>query len=107
VELRPLRVLVLPDHPFVNASTLRYQAEWARAPVTFARVEPEQPPPDLEDFDAVVVKTGFQGPPFATRWSAALEERLARSRFRPVPRRFVCPDDSEVRLYLLAAPEAG
>ena len=43
--LRPLRVLVLPDHPYVNASTLRYQAEWARAPVVFARVEPGQPRP--------------------------------------------------------------
>lgn len=107
-ELRPLRVLVLPDHPFVNASTLRYQAEWSRAPVTFARIEPGQPPPDLEDFDAVIVKTGFQGPDFATQWVSALQERLAGgSRFRLLPSRFACPDDSEVRVYLLDGPDAG
>jgi 4-amino-4-deoxy-L-arabinose transferase-like glycosyltransferase len=102
-ELRPLRVLVLPDHPFVNASTFRYHAEWARAPVTFARIEPGQPPPELEDFDAVVVKTGYLGPPFATRWAGAVEERLRRSRFGRLPSRFVCPDDSEVRVHLLGA----
>ena len=102
--LRPLRVLVLPDHPYVNASTLRYQAEWARAPVVFARVEPGQPPPDLEDFDAVLVKTGLQGPDLGNAAIQAVEEQLVRSRFRPLPVRFGCPDDSVVRLLFLAAP---
>jgi hypothetical protein len=102
--LRPLRVLVLPDHTYVNASTLRYQAEWSRAPVAFARIEPGESAPDLEDFDAVVVKTGIQGPDLSTAWVGAVQEQLGRSRFRLLPARFQCPDGSEVRLYFLAAP---
>jgi len=102
--LRPLRVLVVPDHPYVNASTLGYRAEWARAPVTFARIEPGRPPPDLEDFDAVVVKTGIQGPDVSTTAVGLVQDRLGHSRFRLLPVRYPCPDGSEVRLYFLAAP---
>jgi hypothetical protein len=101
---RPLRVLVLPDHPYVNASTLRYRAEWSRAPVAFEHLEPGREPPDLEDFDAVVVKTGIQGPDVSTTSLDLLQERLGRSRFRLLPARYRCPDRSEVRLYFLAAP---
>jgi hypothetical protein len=101
---RPLRVLVIPDHPYVNASTLRYRAEWGRAPVTFERLEPGADLPDLEDFDAVVVKTGVQGPGVSTASMALVQERLGRSRFRLLPSRYACPDESEVRLYFLAAP---
>lgn len=104
---RPLRVLVLPDHPYVNASTLRYQAEWSRAPVTFARIEPGQALPDLEDFDAVVVKAGIQGPDLSTTRVGEVREQLGRSRFRMLPARFPCPDGSEVRLLFLAAPAAS
>jgi hypothetical protein len=102
--LRPLRVLVLPDHPYVNASTLRYRSEWSRAPVTFERLEPGQELPDLEDFDAVVVKTGIQGPDVSTTSVGLVQERLGRSRFRLLPARYRCPDGSDVRLYVLAAP---
>jgi hypothetical protein len=99
-----LRVLVLPDHPYVNASTLRYQSEWARAPVTFERLEPGQQLPDLEDFDAVVVKTGIQGPDVSTTSVGLAQERLGRSRFRLLRARYRCPDGSDVRLYVLSAP---
>jgi hypothetical protein len=101
---RPLRVLVMPDHPYVNAATLLYRAEWGRAPVTFARLEPGADLPDLEDFDAVVVKTGVRGPDVSTTSIALVQERLGHSRFRLLPSRYACPDRSEVRLYFLAAP---
>lgn len=101
---RSLRVLVLPDHPYVNASTLRYQAEWSRAPVTFARIEPGQSAPELEDFDAVVVKTGVQGPDLSTTQVGLVQDQLGRSRFRLLPAVFHCPDGSQVRIFFLAAP---
>lgn len=101
---RPLRVLVVPDHPYVNASTLRYRAEWSRAPVTFHRLEPGEDVPELEDFDAVVVKTGIQGPDTSMTTIDAALHRLGRSSFHLLPARYPCPDGSVVRLYVLGAP---
>jgi hypothetical protein len=102
---RPLRVLVVPDHPFLNSSTLRYYAEAARAPVVFDRVEPGQPPPSLRDWDALVVKEGgYPGPAFSTTYVAWIEERLRESGagLALLPPPLPCPDGSSVRLFAAA-----
>jgi hypothetical protein len=108
---RPLRVLVVPDHPFLNASTLRYYAEAARVGISFDRVEPGRlAPPSLLDYDALVVKEGgFQGPPFSTAHVSGLAARLRESGSDLValPRVLACPDGSLVRLLVAAGPEGS
>jgi hypothetical protein len=54
-RLRPLRVLVVPDHRVFNAATLQYLAESERRPLSFRRA-------DLSAADAAIVEGGPQGP---------------------------------------------
>jgi hypothetical protein len=110
---RPLRVLVVPDHPFLNASTLRYYAEAARVRVTFARVEPGHAGPlTLEDYDALLVKDGgYQGPAFSTTHVRWVEARLRQDEagFGRPPLAFPCPDESRASVWLFGAegPSTG
>jgi hypothetical protein len=108
---RPLRVLVVPDHPFANASTLRYYAEVARAHVAFDGVDPVQLPPlPLEEFDALVVKDGgYQGPAFSTRHVPWVEARLRTggAPFEQPPTAFPCPDGSSLLVFVAAGPPAS
>jgi len=103
---RPLRVLVVPDHPFLNSSTLRYHAEAARAPLLFARVDPGHVGPwPLRDYDALLVKDGgYQGPAFSTTHIPWIEAELrgGRTGFERHPASFPCPDESRVLLFVFA-----
>lgn len=98
---RPVRVMVVPDHPVVNAATLGYYAERARVPVRHAHLAAWPAPNEsLETFDAAVVKEGgWQGPDFTTRAGAALRDALvaAGSGYRPAAS-WPCPDGSRVVL---------
>ncbi len=98
---RQVRVLVVPDHPVINAATLGYYAESARVRVRHAHL-PAWPAPgeSLTDFHAAVVKEGgWQGPEFTTRSSQALAEALrdTASGYRPAGS-WPCPDGSRVVL---------
>jgi 4-amino-4-deoxy-L-arabinose transferase-like glycosyltransferase len=101
---RALSVLVVPDHPFLNASTLSYYAEAERLPLRFTHVEPAAAAPwQLAHYDAVLVKQGgYQGSAFATtevpRIEAQLREEpggLGRSAAS-----FACPDGSVATLLI-------
>jgi hypothetical protein len=97
---RPLRALVVPDHPFVNASTLRYYTEVLRRPLVFDRVAPGSTGPwPLDAYDALVVKDGgLQGPAFSTTHVAWFDARLREGHEPIETRSFPCPDGSRVRL---------
>jgi hypothetical protein len=59
-RLRPLRVLVVPDHRVFNAATLQYLAESERRPLSFRRVAQGD---DIAEADAAILKEGGpQGP---------------------------------------------
>jgi hypothetical protein len=97
------RVLVVPDHPFLNASTLRYYAEAERHPLSFFHIL--DGPIDgerLQHYDFVLVKSsGYQGPEFSTRSTAQLQNHVERenSGFVPVPQRFAFPDDAHIVIF--------
>lgn len=59
-RLRPLRIIVVPDHRVFNAATLQYLAESERRPLSFrhaAQIE------DIAEADAAILKEGGpQGP---------------------------------------------
>jgi hypothetical protein len=98
---RRVRVLVVPDHPVVNAATLGYYAERARIPVRHAHPgEWPAPGESLAAFDAAILKQGgWQGPEFTTRSAAALAAALtaAGSGYRKAAS-WPCPDGSRVVL---------
>lgn len=101
---RPARVLVVADHPFVNAATLRYYAERDRRRVT--AVSAFHPPrrPDVSQYDAVVILIG--GDPWwevDSGWAReALEaEGSGFERLRYEPRG---PDGSRLLLYVSPPP---
>lgn len=98
---RRARVVVVPDHPVVNATTLNYYAERARLRMVYARVEQWPTPGEsLETFDAAILKDGgTQGAAFFTRAAAALTAALQApaSGYRLV-RSWPCPDGSRVVL---------
>lgn len=100
---RYVRVLVVPDHPVVNAATLGYYAEAARVRVQHAHLDSWPAPGEsLADFHAAVVKEGgWQGPEFTTRSSQALIDALreSTSRYRPAGS-WPCPDGSRVVLFV-------
>ena len=97
------KVLVVPDHPSFNASTLRYYAEVERLPLSFFHIL--DGPIDskrLQMYDFVLVKSsGFQGPEFSTRYVDQIHERLLQpgSGFVLLPERFPFPDDSQIVIY--------
>jgi dolichyl-phosphate-mannose-protein mannosyltransferase len=106
---RKLRVLVLPDHPFVNAATLNYYAVLDGRPLLFVR-DAERPVSreELDAYDAVVAKAGgYQGLTRSTAGNDALLGWLgsAGSGFRRLEAAFRCPDDSVLEIYAPAPPE--
>jgi hypothetical protein len=98
---RHVRVLVVPDHPVINAATLGYYAESARVRVRHAHLQTWPAPGEsLAGFHAAILKEGgWQGPEFTTRSSPALGDALrdAASGFRPAGS-WPCPDGSRVVL---------
>jgi len=110
-RLRNLQVLVLPDHPFVNAATLNYYAVLDGRPVLFVR-DADRPVSreDLDAYDAVVAKAGgHQGLLRSTAGNDALLLWLRGpgSGFRRLEGTFRCPDDSVLELYVPAPPGAS
>lgn len=105
---RPLRVLVVPDHPFLNVSTLRYYAEVARAPVAFDHLEsgPVGPWP-LAYYDVLLVKDGgYQGPAFSTTHVPWFEAQLhgGHAGFERAAS-FPCPDGSQALVFVFGAKD--
>lgn len=98
---RPLRVLVVPDHPAFNASTLLYYAVLERRALGF-----EGPRAGLESrerllgFDAALVKQGGnQGLPHVVRDVERLRTDLQRDAgVRAMRPGFPCPDGSQVEI---------
>jgi hypothetical protein len=110
-RLRSLQVLVLPDHPFVNAATLNYYAVLDGRPLQFVR-DADRPVSrqELDAYDAVVAKAGgHQGPSRSTANNDALLRwlRSTDSGFRRLEGTVRCPDDSSLELYVPAPPEAS
>ena len=97
------KVLVVPDHPSFNASTLRYYAEVERRPLSFSHIL--DGPIDAERlqlYDVVLVKRGgYQGPEFSTQYNAQIQAHVAQegSGFVLLPQRFVFPDDSHIVIF--------
>jgi 4-amino-4-deoxy-L-arabinose transferase-like glycosyltransferase len=97
------KVLVVPDHPSFNASTLRYYAEIKRQPLSFFHIldgpiDAER----LQMYDFVLVKnSGYQGPEFSTLYTAQIQAHVARedSGFVLLPQRFSFPDDSHIVIF--------
>jgi hypothetical protein len=97
------RVLVVPDHPSFNASTLRYYAEAERYPLSFFHIldgpiDAER----LQMYDFVLVKkSGYQGPEFSTQYTAQIQDHVERgdSGFVLLPQRFAFPDDAHIVLF--------
>ena len=97
------KVLVVPDHPSFNASTLRYYAETERQPLSFFHIfdgpiDAER----LQMYDFVLVKnSGYQGPEFSTLYAAQIQAHVARedSGFVLLPQRFSFPDDAHIVIF--------
>jgi 4-amino-4-deoxy-L-arabinose transferase-like glycosyltransferase len=100
---RRARVLVVPDHPSFNASTLRYYAEAEDRALSFFRIldgpiDAER----LQMYDFVLVKSGgYQGPEFSTQYNAQIQAHVERgdSGFVLLPQRFSFPDDSDIVIF--------
>jgi hypothetical protein len=103
LRMRPLRVLVVPDHRVFNAATLQYLAESERRPLRFQRATED----GIEEADAAILKDGGpQGPwpesatPPAV--STAIEDKASDRASFP------CPDGSRiVVLALRRGPPGG
>jgi 4-amino-4-deoxy-L-arabinose transferase-like glycosyltransferase len=97
------RILVVPDHPSFNASTLRYYVEAERLPLSFFHIL--DGPIDAErmqTYDFVLVKSsGYQGPEFSTQYNAQIQAHVARedSGFVLLPQRYSFPDDSHIVVF--------
>jgi hypothetical protein len=97
------RVLVVPDHPSLNASTLRYYAEAEGRPLSFfhildSPIDAER----LQQYDFVLVKSsGYQGPEFSTQYAVQIQDHVARedSGFVCLPQRFAFPDDAHIVIF--------
>jgi hypothetical protein len=100
---RRSKVLVVPDHPQFNASTLRYYAEVERVPLSFSHIlEGPITPEQLQEYEFILVKdTGYQGPEFSTRYTAEIYERLLQpgSGFVSLAERFPFPDHSHIVIF--------
>lgn len=93
---RPVAVTIVPDYPEFSRSNFRYAATLSHFPYRFGRAWDESP----IGYDYVVLKTGDQGPLFATRKARRIMERLSKSEteFRkvfPVLARFPLPTGEE------------
>lgn len=101
------KVLVVPDHPQFNASTLRYYAELDRLPHSFAHlVEGEMTAAWLRMHAFVLVKSdGYQGPEFSIRYNEQIHAQLLLpdSGFIPLPERFLCPDQAQIIIFVATA----
>jgi hypothetical protein len=97
------KILVVPDHPSFNASTLRYYVEAERLPLSFFHILDD--PIDakrLQMYDFVLVKSsGYQGPEFSTQYNAQIQAHVARedSGFVLLPQRYSFPDDSHIVVF--------
>jgi hypothetical protein len=97
------RVLVVPDHPSLNASTLRYYAEAERHPLSFFHIldgpiDTER----LQKYDFVLVKSsGYQGPEFSTQYTAQIQAHVERedSGFVRLPQHYAFPDDAHIMIF--------
>lgn len=100
---RRSKVLVVPDHPVFNSSTLRYYAEVYRYPLIFSHISDGPISRDrLQEYDFALVKSrGYQGLAFSTRYcDQILAELLApRSAFVALPQTFAFPDDSHIIIF--------
>ena len=104
-EFRALRakVLVVPDHPLFNPSTLHYYAEVYRFPLAFFHISDNPISREqLQGYDFVLVKNGgYQGPDFSTRYNHQIVDELLmpNSGFVVHPRAFVFPDQSQISIF--------
>jgi len=104
---RRVSVLVVPDHPSFNASTLRYYAEAERRPLRFFHIL--DGPIDagrLQMYDFVLVKSGgYQGPEFSTQYTAPIQDHVERedSGFVLLPQRFALPDGAHIVIFAAAS----
>jgi hypothetical protein len=100
-------VLVVPDHPQFNASTLRYYGEVERLPLRFAHiVDGPITPERLQQYEFVLTKhDGYQGPEFSTRLTDEIHALLRQrdSGFAPLPESFKFPDASRIVIYTAQA----
>jgi hypothetical protein len=100
---RRASVLVVPDHPLFNASTLRYYAEVDRLPLRFSHIL--DGPITLERlhvYEFVLDKQGgYQGPAFSTRYTDTIHAELRRtdSGFASLEDGFAFPDDSQIVIF--------
>jgi hypothetical protein len=98
------KVLVVPDHPQFNVSTLRYYAELDRVPLSFSHIlEGPITTQQLQEYEFILVKdTGYQGPEFSTRYTAQIYERLSQpgSGFVSLPEHFPFPDHSHIVIFV-------
>jgi hypothetical protein len=97
------RVLVVPDHPSFNASTLRYYAEAERRPLSFFHIQDGPIAAErLRLYDFVLVKSsGYQGPEFSTQYNAEIMAyvELEDSGFARLPQNFAFPDDTQIVVF--------
>ena len=97
-------VLVVPDHPQFNASTLRYYAEVERLPLRFSHIlDGPITTERLHMYDFILAKKGgFQGPEFSTRYTDAIQAMLWQpaSTFVALPESFVFPDESQIVIFV-------
>jgi 4-amino-4-deoxy-L-arabinose transferase-like glycosyltransferase len=104
-EFKALRakVLVVPDHPLFNPSTLHYYAEMYRFPLVFSHISDNPIGRErLQEYDFVLVKNGgYQGPEFSTRYNHQILDELLmpKSGFVVLPRAFVFPDQSQISIF--------
>jgi hypothetical protein len=100
-------VLVVPDHPQFNASTLRYYAELDRLPLEFAHIlEGPITTERLQRYEFILTKSGeYQGPEFSTRFIDEIHALLRESDsgFVPLSGGFGFPDDSQIILFTARA----
>jgi hypothetical protein len=100
-------VLVVPDHPQFNASTLRYYGEVERLPLQFAHIlDGPITPERLQRYEFILTKrNGYQGPEFSTRLTDEIHALLQQhdSGFAPLPESFEFPDASRIVIYTAQA----
>jgi Domain of unknown function (DUF4214) len=123
---RPTKVLVVPNHPVFNGSTLRYYAELHRYPLAFFHIpwhveqvkerstvfEYPISRDQLQEYDFVLVKDGgYQRPDFTglwypvygltTQYNKPLYAELMRpeSGFIPLAQTFAFPDHSHILIF--------
>jgi hypothetical protein len=102
-RMRPAKILVIPNHPVFNPSTLRYYAERHRYPLLFLPI-PNSPMSrdNLQDYDFILAKHGgYQGPEFTTQYNDQIYTELQRpdSGFASLSQTFAFPDGSHILIF--------